>query len=59
MNADWNARKATLDDARRIAKLALTQGGRHWNELWALVEYALDEQVRRYAYSQATRPAAA
>jgi hypothetical protein len=54
-----NASKATLDDARRVAKLALAQGGRYWDELWALVEYALDEQVRRFAYSQATRPAAA
>jgi len=51
--------KATLDDARRIANLALTQGGRYWDELWALVEYAVDEQVRSFAYTQATRLAAA
>jgi len=59
MNTDWNASKATMEDVRRIARLALTQGGRYWDELWALVEYALDEQVRRFAYSQATRPASA
>ena len=51
--------KATLDDARRIAQLALTQGGWYWEELWGLVEEALDEQVRRFAYTQATRPATA
>ena len=47
--------KATLDDARRIAQLALTQGGWYWEEIWSLVEDALDEKVRRFAYTQATR----
>ena len=54
-----NASKATLDDARRVAKLALAQGGRYWDELWAVVEFAVDEQVRSFAYRQVTRPAAA
>jgi hypothetical protein len=59
MNTNWDLSRATLNDARRIANLALTQGGQYWDELWALVEYALDEQVRRFAYAQATGPAAA
>ncbi|MBI4574025.1 MAG: hypothetical protein HY713_12175 [candidate division NC10 bacterium] len=43
-----------MADAQRIAKLAMTQDGKYLDDLWALVEYALDENVRRFAYAQAT-----
>jgi hypothetical protein len=58
MNARWNVSNASMTDAQRIAKLATTQGGRYLDDLWALVEYALDENVRRFAYAQATGPTA-
>jgi hypothetical protein len=48
---------ASMADAQRIATLAVTQGGRYLDELWTLVEYALEERVRRFAYAQATRSA--
>lgn len=38
-----------MADAQRIAALAVTQGGRYLDDLWALVDYTLDEQVRRFA----------
>ena len=57
MNARWNMGNASMADAQRIATLAVTQGGRYLDELWTLVEYALDERVRRFAYAQATRSA--
>ena len=57
MNARWNMSNASMADAQRIATLAVTQGGRYLDELWTLVEYALEERVRRFAYAQATRSA--
>ena len=57
MNTNLDPGKATLADAQRIARLALAQGGRYRDELWALVESAPDERVRGFAYTQATRPA--
>lgn len=42
-------------DGQHIAKLTMTQGGRYLDDLGALVEYATDEQVRAFAYAQATR----
>ncbi len=56
MDKSWNTGKASLVDAQRIATLAMTEGGRYLDELWALVEYALDERVRAFAYAQATHP---
>ncbi len=43
-----------MADGQRIATLAVTQGGRYLDDLWALMEHALDENVRRFAYAQAT-----
>ena len=54
MDARWNVSNASMADAHRIATLAMTQGGKYLDDLWALVEYALDENVRRFAYAQAT-----
>ncbi len=48
--------KATMADAKRIANLATTQGGPYLDDLWALVEYATDDQVRAFAYAQAIEP---
>jgi hypothetical protein len=58
MNARWNMSNASMADAQRIAKLATNQGGCYLDDLWALVEYAIDENVRRFAYAQATGPTA-
>lgn len=54
MNTGWDVGRASMADAQRIARLAVTQGGRYLDDLWALVDYTLDEQVRRFAYAQAT-----
>jgi hypothetical protein len=54
MNAGWDMGKASMADAKRIAKLANTQDGPYLDRLWALVEYATDDQVRAFAYAQAT-----
>ena len=54
MNVGWDAGKATMAEAQRIAKLATTQGGPYMDSLWALVEYATDDQVRAFAYTAAT-----
>lgn len=54
MNARWNMSNASMADAQRIAKLATNQGGCYQDDLWALVEYAIDENVRRFPYAQAT-----
>jgi hypothetical protein len=55
MGAGWEVGKASVAEAQRIATLARTQGGPYVEALWALVEYAQDENVRRLAYAQATR----
>jgi hypothetical protein len=47
--------KASMADAKRIAKLAMTQGGHYLDDLWALVEYATDDHVRAFAYAEATQ----
>jgi len=54
MNSSSDAGKASMADAKRIAKLATTQGGHYLDDLWALVEYATDDQVRAFAYARAT-----
>jgi hypothetical protein len=54
VNTGWDVGRVSMADARRIATLAVTQGGRYLDDLWTLVEYALDERVRRFAYAQAT-----
>ena len=54
MNSSREIGKASMADAKRIAKLATTQGGPYLDSLWALVEYATDDQVRAFAYGQAT-----
>jgi hypothetical protein len=42
--------------AQRIAKLAANQGWSRVDELWALVNYSLNGQVRMFVYPQATHP---
>jgi len=54
MNTGWDAGKASMADARRIAKLANTQGSHYLDDLWALVEYVTDDLVRAFAYTAAT-----
>ena len=54
MNSSREIGKASMADAKRIAKLANTQGGPYLDCLWALVEYATDDQVRAFAYTAAT-----
>ena len=54
MNAERDMGKASMADAKRIAKLATTQGGHCLDDLWALVEYATDDLVRAFAYTAAT-----
>ena len=56
MSAGWKVGRASMAQAPRIARLAATLGGRYLDDLWALVEYALNEDVRRFAYAQATQP---
>ena len=56
MNSSVNMGKGSMADAKRIANLATTQDGHYLDSLWALVEYALDEDVRRFAYALATQP---
>jgi hypothetical protein len=51
-----DAGKASMADAKRIARLATTQGGHYLDDLWALVEYATDDQVRAFTYAQAIEP---
>ena len=55
MNSSVDMGKATMADAKRIAKLAMTQGGPYMDSLWALVEYATDDRVHAFAYAQATQ----
>ena len=55
MNSSREIGKASMADAKRIAKLATTQGGPYMDSLWALVEYATDDQVRAFAYAHATQ----
>ena len=38
MNSSREIGKASMADAKRIAKLATTQGGHYLDDLWALVE---------------------
>ena len=54
MNVGWDAGKATMAETQRIGKLATTQGGPYLDCLWALVEYPTDDQVRAFAYAEAT-----
>ncbi len=54
MNVSWNVGNASMTDAQRFAGLATTEGGHYLDDLWALVEFALDERVRTFAYGQAT-----
>ncbi len=54
MNSSREIGKASMADAKRIAKLANTQDGPYLDRLWALVEYATDDQVRAFAYAQVT-----
>ena len=56
MNSSVNMGKGSMADAKRIAKLAVTQGGNYLDDLWALGEYALEEDARRFAYALATQP---
>lgn len=56
MNSGMDAGKASMADAKRIARLATTQGGHYLDDLWALVEYATDDQVRAFTYAQAIEP---
>jgi hypothetical protein len=55
MNSSGDAGKASIADAKRIARLAMTQGGHYLDDLWALVEYAANDCVRAFAYAQATQ----
>jgi len=54
MNSSREIGKASMADAKRIAKLATTQGGHYLDDLWALVEYATDDLIRAFAYARAT-----
>jgi len=42
-------------DGQHIAKLTMTQDGRYLDALRPLVAYATHEQVRAFAYAQATQ----
>ena len=53
MLTGWDAAHASMADVRRIVKLAMSRGGCYLDQLWALVENALDENVRTFAYAQA------
>ncbi len=55
MATRWDVGIASMVDAQRIVKLAMSQGGYYLDQLWALVEYALDEKVRQFAYAQAAQ----
>jgi hypothetical protein len=55
MATRWDLGNASMGDAQRIVNLAMSQGGYYFDQLWALVEYALDEKVRQFAYVQAAQ----
>lgn len=55
MNAGESVGKVSKAEAQRITKLATTQGGPYLNCLWALVEYALNDEVHASAYARATQ----
>ena len=55
MATRWDVGNASMVDAQRIVNLAMSQGGYYLDQLWALVEYALDEKVRQFAYVQAAQ----
>lgn len=55
MATKWDVGNASMVDAQRIVKLAMSQGGYYLDQLWALVEYALDEKVRQFSYAQAAQ----
>jgi hypothetical protein len=55
MATRWDVGNASMVDAQRIVNLAMTQGGYYLDQLWALVEYALDEKVRQFAYTEAAQ----
>lgn len=55
MATKWDVGNASMGDAQRVVKLAMSQGGYYLDQLWALVEYALDEKVRQFAYAQAAQ----
>jgi len=52
MATRWDVGNASMADAQRIVRLAMSQGGYYLDQLWALVECALDEKVRQFAYAQ-------
>ena len=52
MATRWDVGNASMVDAQRIVKLAMSHGGYYLDQLWALVEYALDEKVRQFAYGE-------
>jgi hypothetical protein len=41
-----------MREAKRIAKLALIHGEPYLDQLLAIAEYALDDEVRRFAYEE-------
>ncbi len=55
MATRWDVGGASMADAQRIVNLAMSQGGYYLDQVWALVEYALDEKVRQFAYAQAAQ----
>ncbi len=47
-----DVRGVSMRDAKRIAKLTLVHGEPYVEQLLAVAEHAVDEEVRRFAYEE-------
>ncbi len=47
-----DVRRVSMRDVKRIAKLTLVHGEPYLEQLLAVAEYAVDEEVRRFAYEE-------
>ncbi len=52
MPVSSDVRGVPMREAKRIAKLALIHGEPYLVQLLAIAEYAVDEEVRRFAYEE-------
>ncbi len=52
MPVSSDVRGVSMREAKRIAKLALIHGEPYLVQLLAIAEYAVDEEVRRFAYEE-------
>lgn len=52
MGAQTDVQRVSMREARRIAKLAVIHGEPYLDQLLAIAEYALDDEVRRFAYEE-------